>query len=847
MPIDPKQVLWNTAPRSVVDPFAAALQAEGVSGPVADLARSIYTQESGAGKNTKTSNRGAVGGMQILPGTFASVADKDWDINDPTQNARAGIRYLKQGYEAAGGDPALAGAFYYGGPGGLEKARRGVAVSDPRNPNAPNTLQYGQQVAARLPKERGLIQRGVEAVIPSANAAELGTRIDSRQIKWDEPAEAQRTTSSINPNAVIWEPEPEGRGAAFGVYPNARRQPGNNTPNASDAIVMGLARGVKDPIDTGAALLATGYDKLTGGGPSVSGLVTGQQGEGARVRAMNDQGKADFKDGYGDSGLASAGRVVGNVAATLPVGPALGAAAKGLGLSRFGTALASGGGTTGAVVAPGLLPAAGNMGIRMAGGAVTGAATAGLIDPSATSLGAGIGAFLPPATRLVGAGSNSLGSLFRPFTASGQERIVGNALREFSTNPTAARNALANATEAVPGSAPIAATAAGDDGIAALSRTMQNTSPTYAANLSARQVAQNQARTAALEDVAGNTGKLRIAEDARDALTAPMRERALQAAGNVPTAGIIGSLDELIANPNNAGNLAQQALRQFRKQIEGLTSDGAINARALYEVRKDIGQLMQGKLQGEVGNLRYAKGQLNAVQEIIDEAIDHAARRGAAPIASASRAVAAPGSQVGVQGGRNAASETVEAGVPNWRGYLQSYSKESIPIKQMETLEEIMKALQTGTVDSQGAMILSAPKLNGILKNQGSDLVRELSPKQMSVLRGIQADLNAAQIANNTGRTVGSNTVQNLGQGQLLESILGRRLGGSTGATATLGRALQIPYGTANKQIQERLGAALLDPKEAARLMTEPQGNSLLRAFQNSSLPYRAVPAISAR
>jgi Transglycosylase SLT domain len=131
--------------------FDEALAAEGVTGKLADLARSIYTQESGGGKNTTTSNAGAVGGMQILPKTFGSVADPGWDITDPAHNARAGIRYLKQMDKLSGGVPELTAAGYYGGPNGLAKAKLEVAVSDPRNPNAPNTLQYGQQVAARLP------------------------------------------------------------------------------------------------------------------------------------------------------------------------------------------------------------------------------------------------------------------------------------------------------------------------------------------------------------------------------------------------------------------------------------------------------------------------------------------------------------------------------------------------------------------------------------------------------------------------------------------------------------------------------------------------------------------------
>ena len=127
-----------------------ALASEGISGRKADFIKSIYQQESSSGKNTKTSNAGAVGGMQIIPSTFISVADKGWDINNPEHNLRAGIRYASQGFDAAGGDPALAGAYYYGGPGGMNKARQGVAVRDPRNPNAPDTLEYGRQVASRM-------------------------------------------------------------------------------------------------------------------------------------------------------------------------------------------------------------------------------------------------------------------------------------------------------------------------------------------------------------------------------------------------------------------------------------------------------------------------------------------------------------------------------------------------------------------------------------------------------------------------------------------------------------------------------------------------------------------------
>lgn len=147
--------------------FDVALQAEGLTGPLADFARSIFRQESSGGKNTKTSNAGAVGGMQILPGTFNSVADKGWDISNPYHNARAGIRYIKNMNTLAQGDLKLTAVGYYGGPSAINKARKGIAVSDPRNPHAPNTLQYGEQVVARMGGKNPPVIKAERSVVPT--------------------------------------------------------------------------------------------------------------------------------------------------------------------------------------------------------------------------------------------------------------------------------------------------------------------------------------------------------------------------------------------------------------------------------------------------------------------------------------------------------------------------------------------------------------------------------------------------------------------------------------------------------------------------------------------------------
>lgn len=131
--------------------FETALKMEGITDP-AEIAflKSIHGQESGGKATEKTSNRGAAGPMQVMPATFKAVADPDMDISKPLDNMRAGIRYGRQGFAAAKGDPVLAGAYYYGGPGGMKKAMEGVAVSDPKNPKAPTTIGYGQSIAQRM-------------------------------------------------------------------------------------------------------------------------------------------------------------------------------------------------------------------------------------------------------------------------------------------------------------------------------------------------------------------------------------------------------------------------------------------------------------------------------------------------------------------------------------------------------------------------------------------------------------------------------------------------------------------------------------------------------------------------
>jgi hypothetical protein len=136
--------------RDQVSAFEKALIDEGIAGTqLEDIARSIHQQESGKGKNTKTSNAGAVGQMQIVPKTFKAYHPTG-NIKDPYDNAVGGLRYIKDLATKAGDDVGLVAAGYYGGPKAMAKAKVGEALGDKRNPNAPNTLQYMEQVMSRV-------------------------------------------------------------------------------------------------------------------------------------------------------------------------------------------------------------------------------------------------------------------------------------------------------------------------------------------------------------------------------------------------------------------------------------------------------------------------------------------------------------------------------------------------------------------------------------------------------------------------------------------------------------------------------------------------------------------------
>lgn len=221
--------------------------------------------------------------------------------------------------------------------------------------------------------------------------------------------------------------------AKFITSRQAAPAPAAPQPGTVQSFGAGVLRGAKDVVDTGAQLLASGFDKIAG------------TTEGKRVGDMNTVGKAEFDAQYGkDNTAAALGRVGGQIAATLPVGGALGAGVKAAGVAGalpkaaipLGEAIASGG-----LSAPGA-----SMATRALGGAIAGGATAGLVDPGQAATGAAIGAALPVvvrgAARLGGAAQKTLSG---PEVAPGIRKAAEAAAENgFVIPPTLAKPTLGN-------------------------------------------------------------------------------------------------------------------------------------------------------------------------------------------------------------------------------------------------------------------------------------------------------------------------------------------------------------------------------------------------------------------
>lgn len=321
------------------------------------LLNAVMKQESG-GNTRAVSPKGARGAFQFMPATAKQYGV---DVNDLTSSAKGAARMYADLLKQNGGDLNKALAGYNWGQGNVQ--RKGLE----RMPA--ETRQYIQKVTANMKP----VNDPREELIALRRMAELE----------DKAAQA----SQSNPQAAA--PKPDG--LDFSLNTGKVKAVGQGIKDAVGGVArsgMGIASNLMRPFE---AMIPGGDD--------------GSSGHKSRMARVEGRFKSQ---GYDPESTAfQGGKLGGDIAATLPVGGALGRLAGNA--PAIQSALRTGGLTTGNNLVNATRGArALDMGTRVAGGVATGGAMAGIVDTDSAGTGALIGGALPPALRAAGAAGGAI-------------------------------------------------------------------------------------------------------------------------------------------------------------------------------------------------------------------------------------------------------------------------------------------------------------------------------------------------------------------------------------------------------------------------------------------------------
>jgi len=230
------------------------------------LQRGIYGQESGYGKarTDRPNYAGALGPMQIMPGTFndmkkSGLIPKDYDIKNPEHNRAAGNALIAHYYDKYKGDPAKVAAAYYAGPKAVNKdGTINTYYRDLKNPKAPNVAKYIDDVVGRAgikdvtytaAKPSAFSIPPIAATLPSVNKdvkprttdiAQPSTLV-KRQTTVKQPTTVQQPTTDIDQTATKFGPSLDPTAAVSDVWKNV---PLGGLPKMDwDALAQAARRG----------------------------------------------------------------------------------------------------------------------------------------------------------------------------------------------------------------------------------------------------------------------------------------------------------------------------------------------------------------------------------------------------------------------------------------------------------------------------------------------------------------------------------------------------------------------------------------------------------------------------
>ena len=417
------------------------------------------------------------------------------------------------------------------------------------------------------------------------------------------------------------------------------------------------------------------------------------------------------------------------------------------------------------------------------------------------AINAGMGLGMPIVGGAINKAYQGTKAMLEPLYEQGQNAIIGRALRQFSGGQSdeAIKNLLAS-TPTVKGSLPTVGQASGVPSLAATERALQSASPEATNMLANRQTQNALARTNALENIA-TPSRIEKYTDLRAKLGEDLYEPALQK-----------GMDFSSLTPH------------MQQQIEGLVKAPAIK-NAMEKARTnalnrnvDIGN--------PAGSLRGLHETKMALDQQIKEVEAKLLRDGA-------------GSKSAELDGLRSAKDRLLGFIenpqisPEYKTARETYARLSKPVNQ---LEEIAK-LADKSVSAKNNTIYTDRFFKELEKVKKDGL---LSKQQINRLEAIGEDLRLKSFAEDAGRGVGSNTVQNLAYGNMANQIgipnMLRNMPGGQIVGNVAKRAGNVLYGQANKDITNKMAETMLSPQRAAELMQMPATTSNLNTQQAQNL-----------
>lgn len=465
------------------------------------------------------------------------------------------------------------------------------------------------------------------------------------------------------------------------------------------------------------------------------------------------------------------------------------------------------------------------------GAALIGAGT-GLAAPSTstdetlrnTVMGGALGVGGQLAGRALGAGARALQGLAEPFTKAGQERIASETLRAFASNPTRAAQNLGSAQQLVPGSLPTMAQAADDAGLAQLERTLFN-NPETKGVLAEAYAAQRAARLAAVQGLAGNAAQRDAAVAARGAAAGPLYEQATKAVYQVDD-----QLASLLNRPvikqamGRAKTLAENQGRPFQFSTESAAPFAGVGGHGPQTTRQITGQGLQD----------------------LKMALDDMLKDPASGIVGSEAA--------SVKNLRGRIVDWMENANPDFKAARQTFARESVPINTMDVADALMKKLEpalarygANTQEHAAAYARALEAAKETVKKQtgiNKPMDEVIDKKAQELLENIAKDLGRKVNAENLGRSVGSNTAQNLSSQNLLRRVLGPTGLPQTWSESSALQGLFSPYSAVTKlagseqKVMGLLADAAANPTVAAQLLGRAQQPSTIGLLGQRMAPY---------